>query len=275
MAKLPFMQFYPADWIKDTRTLSLEARGAWIDLICAMWEAPVRGKLDWTVSQFEIFLGCRDDMNTATEIWNELIASGVGELNMEPEDSNGDKRVTIMSRRISREEHQRNQGAARQSRHRSHSDNDLSRPIYQKSEVRGQKEDKIKDPVKPPADPVDKLKEKERSESAWARDLHAMWVQVQQMAKRQPERFDKTLGAWVGTMIRKKWQPTEIKTALMDFVRFEDSNSQIAEWYPYLNAILQKTRTKKVQGESAQYKDYDAKSMSDILAGIGLGKSST
>ncbi len=30
MAKLPAFQFYPGDWIQDTRALTLAAKGAWI-----------------------------------------------------------------------------------------------------------------------------------------------------------------------------------------------------------------------------------------------------
>lgn len=45
--KLPAFQFYPGDWMKDpsVRSLSLEARGLWIDLICLMFEAEPRGYL--------------------------------------------------------------------------------------------------------------------------------------------------------------------------------------------------------------------------------------
>lgn len=45
MSKLPYMQWYPTDWIADTRILSLSARGAWADTLAVLWNAPERGVL--------------------------------------------------------------------------------------------------------------------------------------------------------------------------------------------------------------------------------------
>lgn len=48
LSKLPSMQFYPHDWLSDPslRSVSLAARGLWIDLLCLMWDAPERGVLE-------------------------------------------------------------------------------------------------------------------------------------------------------------------------------------------------------------------------------------
>lgn len=47
MAKLPSFQFYPGDWMKDfcLRRCSIFARGLLVDLLCLMFEAPIRGVL--------------------------------------------------------------------------------------------------------------------------------------------------------------------------------------------------------------------------------------
>lgn len=47
MSKLPNFQLYTGDWMKDPalRSISEGARGLWIDLLCLMHEAPVRGVL--------------------------------------------------------------------------------------------------------------------------------------------------------------------------------------------------------------------------------------
>jgi len=157
MGKLPFMQFYPADWLRDTRILSLEARGAWIDLLCAMWEAPERGKLTWTKTQFENFIGYSTDKEGATEIWNELMDSGVGDMKVTLDD-NG---VTLICRRIVKEEKERSQHVNRQQRYRGRKgDGDVPPKlprIYQKSEVRSQNKDPKKEPP-PKAEPVDNSK---------------------------------------------------------------------------------------------------------------------
>lgn len=47
MGKLPGFIFYPGDWMKDPelRSVSSEARGLWIDMLCLMFEAQPRGYL--------------------------------------------------------------------------------------------------------------------------------------------------------------------------------------------------------------------------------------
>lgn len=45
MAKLPYIQFFVADYLRDTRGCSLEARGLWADLLCYMHISPQRGHL--------------------------------------------------------------------------------------------------------------------------------------------------------------------------------------------------------------------------------------
>ena len=41
--KLPFFQFYPMDWLRDTRSLSPETKGAWIDILAIAWNELERG----------------------------------------------------------------------------------------------------------------------------------------------------------------------------------------------------------------------------------------
>lgn len=45
--KLPAFQFYPGDWRKDpaVQMLSYHHRGIWLELLCFMFESPIRGKL--------------------------------------------------------------------------------------------------------------------------------------------------------------------------------------------------------------------------------------
>jgi len=45
--KMPAMLWFTGDWLKDpaVRCLSLDARGLWIDMICLMYESPIRGHL--------------------------------------------------------------------------------------------------------------------------------------------------------------------------------------------------------------------------------------
>lgn len=60
--KLPAFQFYTGDYIKATRHLSLAARGAWVDILCAMNGASKRGEATFeNMSQFARVLGCEID----------------------------------------------------------------------------------------------------------------------------------------------------------------------------------------------------------------------
>lgn len=60
--KLPAFQFYTGDYIKATRHLSLAARGAWVDILCAMNGASKRGEATFeNMNQFARVLGCEID----------------------------------------------------------------------------------------------------------------------------------------------------------------------------------------------------------------------
>ncbi len=51
MPKFPFMKFYHRDYFFDTRTLSLEERGSWMDLICHLWDKTDNGKLTMSLNE--------------------------------------------------------------------------------------------------------------------------------------------------------------------------------------------------------------------------------
>ncbi len=59
--KLPWMKFFPADYLRDTRSLTLGANGAWINLICYMWDAPQRGSLAYTIQGYSRLFGATID----------------------------------------------------------------------------------------------------------------------------------------------------------------------------------------------------------------------
>lgn len=58
MSKQPYIPFYVGDYLKDTRILPLAVRGAWVDLILFMWDAPVRGELIGTLQEISRMIGC-------------------------------------------------------------------------------------------------------------------------------------------------------------------------------------------------------------------------
>ena len=66
----PSMQFYPKDWLSETglRCVSYAAKGLWIDLLCHMWTAPVRGVLEANALQNLTKLEANDLQNLIGEL---------------------------------------------------------------------------------------------------------------------------------------------------------------------------------------------------------------
>ena len=61
MAKQPYIPIYTGDYLKDTRSLSLAAKGAWTDIIVFMHTAPERGVLTGTNEDFARMIGGTPD----------------------------------------------------------------------------------------------------------------------------------------------------------------------------------------------------------------------
>lgn len=57
-SKQPYIPLYVGDYLKDTRILPLAVRGAWVDLILFMWDAPVRGEIIGTIEDFARLMSC-------------------------------------------------------------------------------------------------------------------------------------------------------------------------------------------------------------------------
>ena len=149
MSKLPFMQFYPGDWIQDTQRISLSARGAWITLLCQMWIAPCRGVVDMTLKELKILTGLQSD-----EEIEDIVVELDNVADIEEQETGGvvgNYRFT--SRRMIRDEAKRKQlleadkryNVKRTSNERQENVDKTSK-IYQKSEVRSHISDKDKEP---------------------------------------------------------------------------------------------------------------------------------
>lgn len=149
MAKLPFMQFFPGDWVVDVQTISLKARGAWIDLLCQCWLSPDRGRLLWNRKQFTTFLRLEYDEEIEDMVAELSRVANIRLLNTEDQEVEHFAEATwveIISRRMVRDEARRKgkqdadlrYNEKRTKQKRSTNDHETT-PIYQKSEVRSQK----------------------------------------------------------------------------------------------------------------------------------------
>ncbi len=129
MAKLPFMQLFTGDWLKDP-LLSLCApatRGIWIDLICAMHECDRSGEIHGTREQLARVARCSPaEIDAAL---NDLRDSGAADVkscdaNVTACNANVTLRndvVTVINRRMQREHKSRNNSMLRVRKHRSNS----------------------------------------------------------------------------------------------------------------------------------------------------------
>lgn len=104
------MKWYPADWINDTRELSPEAKAAWIDILCLMWNAPERG----------VWKGSYEQFARATGLPWEIAPRVVTELSHKTSRVTfRDSEVTIENRRMVNQEIDYKDNANRQAKFRS------------------------------------------------------------------------------------------------------------------------------------------------------------
>ncbi len=110
MGKNPAFQFYPSDWSRDLEEHPLEIEGAWIRICCKLWWSETRGKLTRTNEQWAKILRVYPD--DAERILNYINSYKIGDV---LPDSN--KNLTVISRRMLRDEKDRQNNCLRQKRH--------------------------------------------------------------------------------------------------------------------------------------------------------------
>ena len=116
MGKLPAFMFYPGDWQKDPclRRCSKAAKGVWMDLLCLLFECPVRGVFvdasgkPWSDDEIAEAIG--GDIGANLGYIAELVSKGVAQR---------DTRGAIFSRRMVRDEQNRRSATERKRKERS------------------------------------------------------------------------------------------------------------------------------------------------------------
>lgn len=127
---LPWLQFYPADWESDSNAgCSLPAQGLWLRMICVMHTSQPYGylEIDGRPIPDELMFrrcGCVS-VEEYRNLLVELFSAGVPSRSSEG---------VIYSRRMVRDQQERDSAADRQRRHRSHA----SVTAMSRGEVRSQ-----------------------------------------------------------------------------------------------------------------------------------------
>jgi len=176
--KLPFLQFYPSDYLVDTRILTLSARGAWVDILCVLHGSSTRGTATFPVRGWSRIMGVSEaEFETAVE---EIDAMKVGNV---LRCSNGD--VTITCRRMLNEAITREQTRLRVQNHRNKERNNERNASSNasvtpnKSEVRSQKleEEAESEAEAPPPDlPFDDLPDQPEKPQKQPKQTDAEWL---------------------------------------------------------------------------------------------------
>jgi len=99
MAKAPAFQWYPNDYLRDTRILSLATRGAWADMLNFMWYSDERGMLTGTIEQFSRMLSC--SVQEIESVIEELSVTKIANV------TKANSIVTVINRRMHREDRER------------------------------------------------------------------------------------------------------------------------------------------------------------------------
>ncbi len=109
MGKNPAFQFYPSDWSRDLEEHPLEIEGAWIRICCKLWWSETRGSLTKSIDQWAKIL--RSYQQDAERILKYIEKEKIGDVIT---DNNGN--ITVMSRRMIRDEKDRENNTLRQRR---------------------------------------------------------------------------------------------------------------------------------------------------------------
>jgi uncharacterized protein YdaU (DUF1376 family) len=109
--KLPFIQFFPADYLRDTRALSLAAKGGWTDILCMLHGAQNRGTMTLPMIGWARVMGASVDQA-------EAVIAELGQMKTAEVERLGNGDVTVTCRRMLRERITREQTRLRVERHR-------------------------------------------------------------------------------------------------------------------------------------------------------------
>lgn len=100
-----------------------------------------------------------------------------------------------------------------------------------------------------------------------ARELKRIFAVADRIYRRDRRRFQKLI-VWIKTVQKRGYELRYIREALEIVDQREARGERLEEWWPYLMAALRGNRTKKLQGESEQYKKGVPNSVKTLMAKI-------
>ena len=119
MGKAPAFQFYVKDWLSDPdlRKASSSSKGIWIDLLCFMWQSNHKGIVNATIGELQKMTGAEPD--EISKFLFEAENFRFANVTCNGDVTNCNTRVTVINRRMFREEKERENTRLRVQRYRS------------------------------------------------------------------------------------------------------------------------------------------------------------
>ena len=119
--KLPAILFYVDDYIRDMATHPCDVRGAWMTILSYLWKETPKGRATYSLSGWARLLG---ETETETGRLINILGSGDHPIANITHDARGE--ITIVNRRMIREEEQRTRARDRKRRQRAKCGNVLN-----------------------------------------------------------------------------------------------------------------------------------------------------
>lgn len=126
MAKAPADQFYFRDYISDTRSLSLAARGAWMDILSHGFFKTPQGRISQSLEDWATMFGC--DEATAKTVLEAIRKHQVGDVV-----TNRNGEITVTNRRQYRAWEEKEANRLRQKRYRDHNSDEQPTKVSRKN----------------------------------------------------------------------------------------------------------------------------------------------
>jgi len=260
----PGFFFYTGDWLKDTRCLTIEARGCWMDWLCMLHEHD--GEIEWPVSAFGQYCGIGEEL--ARSILYQLHQTNVANVEWQ----NDSKTLAKLSnRRMVKEVQKRAETKGK----RVEAGKKGAEVRWQKcgssssespSESFNHNPKKAEIPAEPaPSADLPKVRESRKLDEVIKASADPIY-------KSNPEKFARLI-VWIKEKEKRDYPVEVITTTLRLFWEYEQK-SKIADWWPYINRIFSKQYGRWNEEQAANHKAADSDFVRNLVrATAGVLKS--
>lgn len=257
MGKAPATQFYWNEWARDLEEHPLEIEGAWMRICGKLWYSKeVRGKLTLRLSQWANVL--RVDNSNTYRILSYLCTENVGDFPCSVTDD-PDGKVTVICRRMYREETAKINNALRQQRYKQRRKGNA----VDNSNGNGK--------VTPPSSssPSSSEEDKEPEEPLSRPDQNSIVKEISSTVDKLKPLYPR-FNAFSFIGANRKAHPEAMLHVLKSLIRASEAGTEVGEPFAYARAALKieegKYNSRDHERRSQDFKKPGVMSLSEILA---------